>query len=194
MATVKQSAYQRRYYRSRREQRLAKSLEYQRQHADERKVYMRTYYAKNKQAKWGKRTKEQRAKINRARRLKYASDEQWREQHKANVKDWQRRNQDKRFAQRLRPFGITPEQYRGMLAAQSGGCAICGAVESPDKSARSANGKRRLHIDHCHITNAVRGLLCSQCNLGLGKFKDNPTLLERAAMYLRASQRAEGDR
>jgi len=74
-------------------------------------------------------------------------------------------------------FGITPERYDEMLAAQDGVCAIC-RRPSPDG--------RRLHVDHCHSTKKNRGLLCHDCNRGLGIFKDSPALLLRAADYLGA--------
>lgn len=54
-------------------------------------------------------------------------------------------------------------------------CVICG---EPGES---------LAVDHCHKTNKVRGMLCSSCNLGLGKFKDDPQLLEFARIYLLAN-------
>jgi hypothetical protein len=43
----------------------------------------------------------------------------------------------------------------------------------------------RVHVDHCHISGKVRGVLCQNCNLGLGHFHDTPEKLERAAAYLR---------
>ncbi len=64
--------------------------------------------------------------------------------------------------------------YERLLAAQNGGCAICG---------KEANGNR-LSVDHDHGTGRVRGLLCQQCNTGLGGFRDDPALLERAIAYL----------
>jgi hypothetical protein len=72
-------------------------------------------------------------------------------------------------------FGIDIAEYERMLAAQKGQCAICGQLDE----------KYNLAVDHCHGTNKIRGLLCSQCNLGLGYFKDRPDLLERAIKYLR---------
>ncbi len=45
------------------------------------------------------------------------------------------------------------------------------------------------HIDHDHSTGKVRGLLCSCCNTGIGMFKDNPDVLDRAAFYLVRSRR-----
>lgn len=75
-----------------------------------------------------------------------------------------------------RRYGITMAEYLVMHEAQSGRCAICGKPE---------NGKR-LAVDHDHETGEVRGLLCQNCNRGLGLFVDNPELLERASAYLRA--------
>lgn len=56
-------------------------------------------------------------------------------------------------------------------------CAICGTLET--------ELNKRLSVDHCHTTNEIRGLLCTNCNIGLGMFKDNPELLDHAQRYLR---------
>jgi hypothetical protein len=74
-------------------------------------------------------------------------------------------------------YGVGKEKYEEMLRKQNGTCAIC---ESP----QPGYGRRRFCIDHDHKTGEKRGLLCYACNLGLGKFKDNPTLLDRAMKYL----------
>ena len=80
-------------------------------------------------------------------------------------------------------FGITWARYQEILEAQGGTCAIC------DKSPN----KQRLSVDHDHgccpdksksCGECVRGLLCSDCNFGLGLFKDRKDLLEKAVMYL----------
>lgn len=64
-----------------------------------------------------------------------------------------------------------------MLDAQGGGCAICGE--------RNPKGKHSgFHVDHCHKTGRVRGILCHGCNVSLGHFKDDPALLRRAAEYV----------
>lgn len=72
-------------------------------------------------------------------------------------------------------YGITLTQYEQMLTEQNGQCKICGTSDPGDKS---------FHVDHCHMTQRVRGLLCFNCNVGLGKFKDNVMLLREAALYL----------
>ncbi|RUT24076.1 hypothetical protein C0V97_12350 [Asaia sp. W19] len=75
----------------------------------------------------------------------------------------------------LRRYGLTIPDYHQKLKAQHYGCAICG---------QSDFGGLRLSIDHDHQTGAVRGLLCSRCNVGLGHFSDNPEVLIKAADYL----------
>lgn len=72
-------------------------------------------------------------------------------------------------------FGITKEIYDKMFADQGGVCKICGGPP----------GKRSLAVDHCHKTGKVRGLLCSNCNVGIGNLQDDLNLLEKAAQYIR---------
>ena len=75
-----------------------------------------------------------------------------------------------------RAFGLTLEQYDEMLAAQGGVCAICGS----DKPA----GRGAFIVDHCHITGRIRGLLCTQCNTGIGHLRDSISILKQAITYL----------
>lgn len=75
----------------------------------------------------------------------------------------------------LSKYGITIEEYERIFEQQDGKCKICDNV---------ANGKGRLHVDHCHDTGKVRGLLCSSCNIGLGLFKHNADLLNEAIGYV----------
>lgn len=69
-------------------------------------------------------------------------------------------------------YGIEPSAFDSMVDAQGGRCAIC------DKQ------PERWNIDHCHDTGAVRGLLCPQCNMGLGLMGDDPRVMRAAAEYL----------
>lgn len=92
-----------------------------------------------------------------------------------------------------RNYGLTIEQYDAMVAWQDGKCAICGGPPSDPrwKGHASPVGGRRIekfHIDHNHKTGDVRALLCSQCNRGLGDFRDDPALLLKAAEYLTVYQ------
>lgn len=63
-----------------------------------------------------------------------------------------------------------------MFSEQDGKCKICGRDDS--------SLTRGLAVDHCHSSQAVRGLLCARCNLSIGQFEDNPELLRRAARYV----------
>ena len=76
-------------------------------------------------------------------------------------------------------YKITPEDYETMLAAQSGGCAICGTT-----SPGGRRGVETFNVDHCHRTGRVRGLLCTPCNRGIGLLGDTRAALLAAAAYL----------
>jgi hypothetical protein len=79
-------------------------------------------------------------------------------------------------------FGITLKDYNKLFQEQNGVCAIC---NQPEKIfSKKANQIISLAIDHNHQTGKIRGLLCSDCNTGLGKFKDNKLILESARTYL----------
>jgi len=75
-------------------------------------------------------------------------------------------------------YGLLYEDYLEIFRKQGGACAICRGAEDEGR-------RNRLSVDHCHYTKKVRGLLCSSCNLGLGKFRDDPQRLQAAADYLR---------
>lgn len=80
-----------------------------------------------------------------------------------------------------RNFGITPEQFDERLAQQGGVCAICGLV----KHTYDKNGKpRSMHVDHDHQSGRIRGILCHDCNTGIGKLGDSVELLRSAVEYL----------
>mgnify|MGYP007071567809 CR=1 FL=1 len=76
-----------------------------------------------------------------------------------------------------RAFGITLEQYAEMLQAQGNCCAIC-------KTKKPGGKDNVFHVDHCHLSGHIRGLLCHFCNVGLGHFKEEPKLLNKAMGYL----------
>lgn len=75
----------------------------------------------------------------------------------------------------LKTYGLTVEQYEEMLQHQNNVCAIC---------LENCTSGKRLAVDHCHITGRVRQLLCRRCNQSIGKFNDDPILLQKAVNYL----------
>jgi hypothetical protein len=98
-----------------------------------------------------------------------------REYNNQRTREWHKRNPHKKKRYDLREkYGIGLEDYNRLLANQNGGCAICATLPTD----------KQLAVDHDHVTGAVRGLLCSACNIGLGHFRDNPQLLRAAIDYL----------
>lgn len=83
----------------------------------------------------------------------------------------------------LRKFGITQADYERMLAEQGGGCALCGVRPEELTTGRY---RKYLHVDHDEATGRIRGLLCPDHNLLLGRWGHDPDLLRRAAGYLEA--------
>lgn len=75
-------------------------------------------------------------------------------------------------------YGISFEDYDRIFKEQGGRCAICGIIPFI----------RKLAVDHCHTTNKVRGLLCFNCNNGLGAMRDDQEILNAAIMYLRRTE------
>lgn len=104
-----------------------------------------------------------------------------REQEPAEVKAIQRQyyidNKD-RIAELRRAvaYGITADEYNNLFIAQNGCCAICGRHQQ--------EFKKKLAVDHDHITGHIRALLCLNCNRGMGLLQDNSDLLRKAADYL----------
>lgn len=83
----------------------------------------------------------------------------------------------------LKRFGITALEYEQLHDAQNGCCGICNQPETANDKGK--NETRSLAVDHDHITGEVRGLLCTNCNIGIGHFKDNIKLLESAIRYIK---------
>jgi hypothetical protein len=114
---------------------------------------------------WRKNNPEKVAKQREAARK---STEKWRKANPGKLRDREERRQLKRR-------GLTISQFKEMVAAQDGKCAVCRKVP---------RGKRRLHVDHCHKTGMVRGLLCHHCNMAIGLLEDSPRRLRSAIRYL----------
>jgi len=103
-------------------------------------------------------------------------------QQTPGVKAWQKtyyqrpevkaRGQDA-FLRKL--YGITLEARNIMIAGQGSVCAVC---------RNSDWGSKGPTVDHNHITGAIRGILCMNCNRAIGLLRDNPKTLRAAADYL----------
>lgn len=108
-----------------------------------------------------------------------------------NLRDKERRANNPEFAEKRwnkdleKKYGITSVQYDQMLEQQDHRCAICKSLDS------GGNLGMKWPIDHCHKTGLVRGLLCTPCNIGLGKFSDNRGLIRQAIIYLKGCRVAE---
>ncbi len=99
------------------------------------------------------------------------------EEHLKRTKEYRESNPDKVKNKKLVDrYGITLEDYNQMFIEQEGKCAICGKHQS--------ELQRALFVDHDHNTGEVRGLLCNNCNAGVGYFEDKPDYLEKAIAYL----------
>lgn len=108
------------------------------------------------------------------------------ERASAAVKRYAKRNPDRIMAANKRQYAIggterlakrhaiTADEYVRRIALP---CEICGA--------KLGRGHGRMHLDHDHQTDAIRGTLCHRCNVGLGHYLDDPARIDRAAAYLR---------
>ncbi len=75
-----------------------------------------------------------------------------------------------------RRYGMTPEVYDAMLERQGGGCKICG-TKTPSKG-------KSFHVDHCHRTGRVRGILCHHCNVAIGLLREDVDIVRKVLEYL----------
>jgi hypothetical protein len=118
---------------------------------------------------WSKRSAENRSKDpDRYRVLQRQSYEKNKHKYKERGRDYHLKT----------TYGISSVEYEKMLEAQAGICNICDNPATEELY-------NILMVDHCHKTNKVRGLLCRQCNIGLGAFKDNVETMLKAINYLR---------
>jgi hypothetical protein len=108
-----------------------------------------------------------------------ALSRRWCEAHRERVRETQRKyresHREQQSIRNRKLYEANQLQLKGKLLVEQGGvCAICGGNRGPNA----------LALDHNHITENVRGLLCRPCNLGLGHFADNPEWLIKAAHYV----------
>jgi len=110
------------------------------------------------------------------RKAEYLSNPENLEKSRVYARQYHHKNPQRSRDRLFKKYGITAQQYDEILQNQNGCCAIFGTVK---------NGERmNFVIDHNHETGKVRGLLCTQCNAGIGNFKENLFSLSNAATYL----------
>lgn len=80
-----------------------------------------------------------------------------------------------------RYYRLRTPQVKAMIEEQGGKCAIC------------EKGMDKPCVDHCHTTMKVRQILCDNCNMGLGQFKDDEDILAKAIEYLRRNKDGRHD-
>lgn len=118
----------------------------------------------------------------RLRKTEYAREYRVKNRETIRLRD---KEYNKKYPDRIRKtnlkrfYCITPDQYEQMLLKQNNSCWICWF-----KHVENGKREQRLCVDHCHSSLKIRGLLCSECNKGLGHFRDNKLFLERAIQYL----------
>lgn len=116
---------------------------------------------------------------------------EWKKENREYVRENAKENywkdiEGKRKKERTRKKNLNLAEYEQMVKEQDNKCAICGKEES--RKRRFSEEVCPLCIDHCHTTGKIRGLLCHDCNTGIGKLKDNIVLLESAIRYLRKDE------
>lgn len=96
------------------------------------------------------------------------------EKHRALWREYRNSNKDYyKYWSLQKKYGLSREDFNSLVVDQKGECAICGEVLG-----------ETLDVDHNHITGKVRGLLCNNCNRGLGFFNEDFRLLRKASIYL----------
>lgn len=100
-----------------------------------------------------------------ALKVRYEKDPEYAKRQREQARRWRLRSS----------YGIEQDEYDAMAEEQGHVCAVCGLPE---------NAPGGLRVDHDHVTRQVRGLLCANCNLGLGKLGDSVEAIRRALDYL----------
>lgn len=108
-----------------------------------------------------------------------AQNRAWHLKNPDKAKECWRRSSKKRYncrAQRIKKYDLNEDEFTDLINFSKDRCNICDAAL-----------ENHGHIDHCHKTNHVRGLLCGKCNTAIGSFRDDAALLSRAIEYISSS-------
>ena len=136
---------------------------------DKIKQYYQNWKKKNPQKRDRKAYQKEWAKQNPEKIKLYGK--RWRDKNK-EYNSWRQRQYQLKYS-----YGLTEAEYQELLVSQDFRCGICGT--------KTPTGKWKVFaVDHCHQTNKVRGLLCNECNRGMGLLKDSVDILQKAIAYL----------
>lgn len=153
-----------RYYEKHKEEILARKHAYRKAHPVEQRAKENSYYWSHKEHR-------------------DAYDKKYREKNVERLEEYRlAHRQERKERERLRQYGVTPEQFNAMVLQQNNKCKVCG---------KEMDQYNEPCLDHNHKTLAIRGLLCKLCNVGIGNFLDNPESLIRAARYVEADGNIE---
>jgi len=141
----------------------AYSKQHREKHEDQLKAKNQKWYSKNKDKVKARARKWYRDNRDRTRVI----TSKWRKANKARIK----------VCATQRKYGLSVEDQQTLERQNE--CAICGTCRSSTK----------MVFDHDHATGSFRGLLCNNCNWGLGNFKDNIGLLQKAIEYLKGTNK-----
>ena len=147
------------------EERRAYAKKYREKNKEKLKEYKKNYFQENREREI-KKTKDWRKnnlERDREHRKRYAI------KHKERIKEYGRRWSIKKA------YNLSYKDWLKIWESQDGKCAICGEPFIKPSDA---------HTDHNHKNNKIRGLLCRNCNIAIGLFKDNPKLTTKATEYL----------
>jgi hypothetical protein len=165
------------------EKKFGRPTEYDDEEHKVRAEYMRKWYARNRATVARHQAKpESKVKRRAYRKLPHVKAQ---ERIRQNRRYHERKLEDADFLleRYIGQYGITADDYRAMLEAQGGHCAICPATVGRE-AASNRKAPDRLHVDHDHVTGKVRALLCGRCNLVIGEVDEDIERLRRMADYL----------
>lgn len=145
---------------------------------EKRKAYHKRYHEQWRHREENVQKLRDKARTYQASKPKEKRQTEWREWYAKNKETYKairaaQRERPKEYAREIkRQYRLTPEGFQELVRLANGKCEICGVETKP-------------HVDHCHRSGVVRGMLCRNCNTGIGYLRDRIDLLQNAIRYLR---------
>ena len=103
----------------------------------------------------------------------------WRDENSDAIKQYRADNRQKHYRQEVvRKYKIEPLWFDEQINRQNNSCLCC------NQQFKWGNKQTTPHVDHCHLTKKIRGILCNRCNTVLGLCGDNKELIQKLTGYL----------